>query len=270
MSYAAIEQVRAHLVDNRPMSDVVYNQTIIFADNKWVRFFAGAVDADSIVIKGRRARTPVRTSVTLAAAPVSIGATHLESGTVVVASDSSLGTVFTENVDFTVDYTKGEIAVREGGGLSVGDTITLWYTPFEPFVGGTDFQLDADHGSVRRLVSGRIAPGETALIDYRPVHASFSDAIVETAVSEANAVIERTVDPKREFGADPTLALAATYRALAIICRTAASRALSAPSGSDRIAIAWMKLAEDYSTRSESFLNEFRPAAGGPHEPVHS
>lgn len=270
MSYVSNEQVRLHLVDNHPVADAVYNQPVVFDGSDWIRIFGGGIEPSSVVVKGIRSRALTRTTVTMSATPQSIGAAHPAPGSIVVASDSSLGTVYAENVDYTVNYNRGEIVIRIGGCLSDGQTVTLWYSAFEPYERDTDYQLDSASGAVRRVGSGRIADGESALVDYRPVHVNFSDAIVGTAVSEANAVIERLVDPQREFGADPSLSLAALYRALAVVCRTAASRSLSGGNGGDRTATAWLKLADDYATRSDSYLNDFRPAPAGMHPPVRS
>jgi hypothetical protein len=78
------------------------------------------------------------------------------------------------------------------------------------------------------------------------------------------------VDPDSQFGADPVLQASATYRALEIICHAAAARELSSLRGEDRTAVAWMKLAETYATRSEQLLRLFRPPYTGPTAPVHS
>jgi hypothetical protein len=76
------------------------------------------------------------------------------------------------------------------------------------------------------------------------------------------------VDPDRQFGADPALQAAATYRALEIICRAAAARELSSLRGEDRTAIAWMKLADAHAERSEHLLRLFRPPYAGPSAPA--
>jgi hypothetical protein len=269
VSYASIKQVRSHLVDNRPLADAVYNQAVVLTGTEWIRLFGGAIDPVSVAVKGRRSSQLTRVALVVGPVPVSVGASDLEVGSVVVASDSSLGHVYRENIDYTVDYIHGKIVVRTDGELVDGSPVTVWYGSYEPYQRDTDFHLDAENGSIRRLVSGRIVNGELVLVDYRPVYASFADEIVETATAEANGVIERSVDPGREFGADPSLSLAATYYALAIVCRAAASRALGA-GGGDRLAPAWMKLADDYAARSEERLREFRPAVGGLHPPVRS
>jgi len=86
----------------------------------------------------------------------------------------------------------------------------------------------------------------------------------------ANGMVETEVDPNREFEVDPTLSAAATYRALEIVCRAAASRELAASRSGDRVASVWIKLADGYSERSELLLRGFRPPYESPRNPVRS
>ena len=86
----------------------------------------------------------------------------------------------------------------------------------------------------------------------------------------ANGMVENEVDPDRQFEVDPTLSAAATYRALEIVCRAAAGRELASLRGGDRIAGAWIKLAEDYFARSGLLLRSFRPPYDGPRTPTRS
>ncbi|MBD3402794.1 hypothetical protein GF420_07850 [candidate division GN15 bacterium] len=270
MSYTSSQQVRSHLVAHQPVAQAVLNQSLVLSGADWISFYSGPVAADSLVVKGRRSGHVHRTVVTLDETPVSFGTSHLENGSVVVASDSSLGTVYVENRDFVIDYQRGEIVAKPEGDLSAGQLVTIWFAAFHPYTVEQDYRVDAEHGQVRRVPSGAIADNETVVIDYTPVYQSFTEQIVDNAVTEANGVVERLVDPSREFGADPTLSLAATYRALAIICRTAATRSLSLGHGSDRVALAWLRLAEDYADRADTFLADFRPPPTGPKPPTLS
>jgi len=88
------------------------------------------------------------------------------------------------------------------------------------------------------------ACGEAVWLDYQPVYVSVADEIVDNAVAMANGMVENELDPDRQFEVDPTLAAGATYRALEIVCRAAASRELSAQRGGDRMAATWLKLAD--------------------------
>jgi hypothetical protein len=189
---------------------------------------------------------------------------------VVVASDSSLGTVYQENTDYVVDYATGLLTVKAGGALTANQGVTVWMIVYGLYTESADFSVRADRGEIKRLTGGSIAVGETVYLDYVPVYVSVTDEIVDNAVSMANGIVENEVDPDRQFEVDPTLSAAATYRALEIVCRAAASRELASQRGGDRIAATWIKLADDHSQRSEMLMRSFRPPYDGPKSPVHS
>jgi len=269
MSYTNAEQIRHHLVTPFPVADQVLDQPVIMPSSDYYRFYGGAVEADSIRVKSIQS-TSQRTEVTLSGGVGSCGIAPILSGSVVVASDSSLGTVYRENVDYVFDYVTGTLNTKTGGTLSNSQTVTVWYVPFTLYLSGVDYSLASDRSEIRRLATGSIAVGERVWLDYHPIYVSISDEIITNAVTMANGMVETEVDPNREFEVDPTLSAAATYRALEIVCRAAASRELAASRSGDRVASVWIKLADGYSERSELLLRGFRPPYESPQNPVRS
>jgi hypothetical protein len=233
-------------------------------------FYGGAVDGDSLLVKSIRGHDLTRQSLLLSAAELTLAATPLVPESVVVASDSSLGIVYNENVDFAVDWPAGKLLIKDDGALSLGAAVTVWYLPFTVCQAGSDYALDEGRAELRRTSNSSIASGERVFVDFSPRHESFDQIVLENAVVEANGTIEREVDPDRQFGADPTLQAAATYRALAVVCRTAAGRELSSGRGEDRIATVWLKLAEVNQGLAEKYLAGFRAPLTGPSHPSHS
>jgi hypothetical protein len=270
MSYTNSEQVRHHLITPYPVADRVLDQAVLLPAVDSYRFHGGTVDADSVRVKSLQSTTPQRVEVTLTGGTASCGVASILSGSVVVASDSSLGTVYCENSDYVFDYTTGTLTTKSGGTLTDTQTVTIWYLPFTLYLSGTDYSLTADRGELRRLASGSIAVGERVWLDYEPVYVCVSDEIIANAVTMANGMVENEVDPNREFEADATLSTAATYRALEIVCRAAASRELAASRSGDRVASVWIKLADGYAERSELLLRSFRPPYDSPRNPVRS
>jgi hypothetical protein len=191
-------------------------------------------------------------------------------GSLVAASDSSLGTVYVENVDYVVDYGGGILTAKAGGALGSNSQVTVWFFPYALYQEGTDYALDSEGGRLKRLTSGSIAGGETVWLDYSPIYVSVADEIVENAVAMANGLIESEVDPERQFEVSPTLSAAATYRALEIVCRAAATRELASQRAQDKAASVWIKLADDYAGRSDLLLRSFRPPYSGPRTPARS
>ncbi len=269
MSYTNVELVKRHLVTAFPSRDIVHDQVVIL-ESDYVTFFNGPVQQSSVVVKSVQSGGPTRVTVALNGERTSLPSSPLVRGSVVVASDSSLGTVYAENVDYVIDYSLGDLVIKEGSALVTGQSVTVWYQGYFVYSAGSDYQLDADEGRIKILSAGNIASGETVLLDYAPVCKSFNEEILGTAVLEANALVEQEVDPDGQFGADPLLQAGATYRALEIICRASAVGELSSLRGEDRAALAWMKLAETYAARSDQLLRSFRPPFDGPTAPVHS
>ncbi|MFZ5981518.1 MAG: hypothetical protein ACOYVF_12900 [Candidatus Zixiibacteriota bacterium] len=263
MSYTTVEQVRRHLTLPGTPADRVYDQKFVFAADGYLSFYGNAVEENSLLVKSIPSDDLVLSPVTLALTTVTLTAGPIVPGSVVAASDSSLGMVYRENEDYSIDYTRGELTVKTGGKLTLGQTIAVWLASFKLYEAGVDYQVNYPAGEIRRLSGSDIALGETAYLDYTPVYKSFNEEILDQAVLEANGMIAAEVDPDSQFGADPVLGSAAACRALEIICRTAAAGELVLSNGDDKKALAWLKLADSYAERSEMLLKSFRPPMTG-------
>ncbi len=267
MSYTTVDHVRHHLTLPALPQTHVTDQMLTLSGIDPVPFFPGPVLSSSVCVKTIHDSDPVRSLVTLSSGITSLGADPLVRGSVVVAADSSLGQLYHENRDYTVDYEHATLQMRSGGDLIAGQSVVVWALPFTLYRLGIDYQLSPDRGELRRLAGGDIASGETLFLDYTPLYTSINDAILTYAVTQANALIEREVDPSVTFGADPTLGSAATCRALEIICHTAAARDLSALPNGDKTAPIWIKLADRYSAQAERLLRNFHPPVTPPARP---
>lgn len=269
MPYTTTEQVRPYLVDDFPLFEKVFDQPLVLTGTDDHAFYGGAI-AGTPTVKSLRALTPSRIDLTIAAEGNVLTAFPLVRHGVIVASDSSLGTVYIENVDYTLDYTSSAVRLKSGGLLSVGSKVTVFYTAYHPYVAGVDYIFDLESRSLRRLGNGGIADGETVLVDYTPSSSLLTEEILAAAVASANALIEREVDPLGQFDADLTLGAAATYRALEIISHAIASRQLCSThrNNSHQLATAWLELAKTYDARSRELLAQFRPPLAGPVSPA--
>ncbi len=269
MSYTNVDLVRHHFSSAWPSCDQVNDQPLVVDSDETISFFNGAVDDSTVRVKSLRPHTPERQTLILAASNL-VSSVPLVPGSVVVASDSSLGTLFVENQDYVVNYPAGTLAVKSGGLLALGETVTVWLQSFTLYASGSDYQLDSATATIRRLSGGNIALGETVYLDYVPLYTGYGEVILANAVTEANGLVAGEVDPEGKFDADPTLQAAATYRALETLCLTVASRHLSARPDSDKAASTWMKLAELYAAKSRQLIREFRPPLNGPTNPMLS
>jgi len=270
MSYTSAEQVRCHLIVPYPIEDRVADQSVTLSGGDYVSFYGGAIEGSTVRVKSIKSQKPVRTTVSLSGGAAVVTGSMIVPGSLVAASDSSLGTVYVENIDYVVDYGGGVLTLKAGGVLDSNSKVTVWFFPYALYQEGSDYTLDSSGGRIKRLGSGSIADGETVRLDYNPVYVSVADEIVENAVAMANGLVETEVDPERQFEVNPTLSAAATYRALEIVCRAAATRELASQRAQDKAAVVWVRLADDYAGRSDLLLRSFRPPYSGPRTPARS
>ncbi|UCC45750.1 MAG: hypothetical protein JSU65_07480, partial [Candidatus Zixiibacteriota bacterium] len=265
-----VDKVRFHLGSAYPVFDRVRDYSLVVTSNDYLILFGGAIDAATVVAKTIEVNDPTRKDITLSSGGCALDEVPIVVGSVVVASDSSLGTVFVENTDYIIDYDSATIHIKPGGGLTVSQMVSVWFLPYRVLEPGTDYQVDAEQGRFRALPAGHISVGQTVRIDFSPRFDSYNDEILNNAVAMANGMIEQQLDPERQFGADPTLESTATYRALEIICRTAAARELSRSIKGDNNARVWMDLADRYEDHSDKLVRAFGPPRTGLKPPRHT
>lgn len=267
MSYTNTELVKSLLVQAMPLLDRLFDQPLILSGSDPLTFFSGSVDEDTVRVKSLQTNQLTHSRVTLQAGKNSLNSQPLVSGSIVVASDSSLGQIYAENDDYIIDYSEADLIIK-GSGLSVGQTVSVWLVAFELYNSGSDYSLNANSGQLTRVSGGNIADGETIYLDYTPGSNLYTDASIKQAVIMANGMIERKVDPNKSFGADPTLESAATFRALEIICRTSAVRDLSLYGYRSRISSGWLDLAASFATDADRLIEAFRPPFDEPTAPT--
>lgn len=270
MSYTSVELIKHHLDIPYPISDKVNDQPVILSGENYLTFFGGSLDETTVKVKTIKSTVPQKITINLTGSITSIISNPIVPGSVVAAPNSSMTTVYIENEDYIIDYQNADFIIKSGGTLSVGLTITIWYVPFFVYSSGSDYRIKSSSGQIQRVSSGDIADGEVVYIDYTPVFSNLTEDVLSNAVVEANGIIEKTIDPNQQFGADPILQTAATYRALEIACRSSAMRELSSGRNDDRAAAVWMKLADRYSELSKEMLIAFTERPSNPSQPIHS
>lgn len=270
MSYTSENVVLQYLASDWPLASRFHDQAVVLSGDDWIRFHGRSVDASTTKLKARQGGELIRTSLALSDQVTVVAGVPLVPGSVVVASDTSLGTVYAESDDYAIDFEKASLFIKDDGRLVSGLEVVVWYQPYHVFSAGSDYQLDSERGRIKRLTNTDICDGETVYLDYTPLYSTYSDELLQSVVAEANGTIEREVDPDRQFGADPRLQTAATFRALATLAVSAAARELSSGGAQDRAALAWLKLADAYTARSEQHLAGFRPPRQSLSKPSHA
>lgn len=269
MSYTSLDHIRHYLIPSHSVLTHVTNQAVTLSGVDPVTFSRVPIDPESVQVKTVRSTTPYRTGILLTEGVNQFTNDAIVSGSVVVASDSSLGHVYRPNVDYAVDHALGSLMIKDDGHLSPGMSVTIWFVPFALLSPETDYLLDSAKGTLTRRTSGALVDGEQVWIDFTPLAHGLDDAAAEYAVRTANQLIAQAIDPEHQFEDDPALSSAAGYRALEIISRIAATRALSVDTQDSKTAAQWLALAEQYQTMADCLLENYQPGRTAPKPPTH-
>ena len=232
MAFTSIELIRTHLTDARMGTLLIRDEAVTLNGTSAASLAHGGIVHDSIVIKARGTDAPIREMRSLSSAWLNLEHGHLIEGTVVVAADGSLGRVFVENVDFVVDAGAGRIRRVDSGGIADGQTAIIWYVGYHVYVEGDDYTVDSGRGTISRRPSGAITDGQQVLVDYTVALGSVSDAVIEQAIAESGEAVLALVDPAYHESPSPAVVIGATHWAVAMVARMRAASVLSESPGS--------------------------------------
>jgi hypothetical protein len=226
--------------------------------------------AGSETVKAKEQNIPVSETVSFASSDtVQLAHQELIPDTVVVARDSSLGQIYAENVDYSIQYDDGRLSRIPGGSISEGSSAVIWYLHFRVYVRDTDYQIDYGKGQIKRLSSGDIEDGQWVLADYTVEFALLSDEVVENAIREANQQVLHYIDSSYANSADQSLVTAETYLAVSVLCNIKAMEAMTQNLASGTgwqahsISLAWSKMSGVYRSQAYELLDKFRKDPGG-------
>jgi len=259
MSYTNIDLVRRLVGLSENRAATFRNYPLVFGDQAEVRLPGAGIVKGSVAVKRVIETAPRYQEVTVSSEPVSLNHPRIVPGSVTAASDSSLGNIYTIDVDYAVAYEAGIFSRIPGGAIDAGQNVSVWYYFHSLYSEGIDYAIDYDSAVIRRLAGGGIVAGQSLLIDYDTPYQYLSYEILNEAVLEANAMIEKEVDPQKMFGADLSLQTAATCLAAAILCRAAAAEDLRSKGNAAKNVSSWLALAESYRSDYERLIKIFRP-----------
>jgi hypothetical protein len=261
MALTGISQVRQHLNRVNLGEGDIRDQQLYVVSEEYTYLPHAHIVSASETVKAVESDVPVMETITLNESPVSLDKSHIVTGSIVCAADSSLSKMFQENVDFSVDYCGGTLARIDSGAIAAGSNVSVWYIYYRIYQKGTDYQIDYERGRIRRLSGGAIEDGQAILIDYRLGGTQFSDDEIEQAIVEAEAEIAILIHTDYRESTDPALQTAATSLVLSILCRNAAGMAFSGSGYSDKTAAGWMELAGSYRRTAMRLVGWFgKPA----------
>jgi hypothetical protein len=270
MSYTNIELVKKHISLDDAGYGLRRDYPVIFIEQEWIVLPGRGLVKSSLRVKAIRDYSPVSEEIVLSDGIVSLTNNYLVPNSTTVASDSSLGTIYKENTDYSVDCDNGKIRRLDGGSIECDSTVSVWYYHYSLYGEDSDYGVDYREGMIRRLPGSTIETNQTVLVDYQLSGNQLDDPILSEAVLEANAIVERQVDRHRQFGADPILQTAATFLAVSLVCRMMAASDLKFDPLGRQTASAWLSLAESYRNDYDGLLKGFRPQAARLSGPSHT
>lgn len=226
----------------------------------------GPIVPGSVTVKSAGQVAPTSEGVEFISDTIVASGAPLVPGSLTLASDSSLGVIYSEGIDYTVDHVTGAVKRASGGAISSGAAAHLWYFPYTVYVEGVDYLVDEINGQVKRIGSGAILSGASVIVDFEAETPGFTDDVFNEAALEANQRVSNAVDPNGDFGANLILQTAATYLGASIICRIAATAALVTDTQGKNASL-WLEISRSFAKDASDLLDAFRPpgaALSGP------
>ena len=217
--------------------------------------------ANSEKVKGKEQIVPTQQTVDFASwDTVQLPNSELIPETAVLAEDSSLGTIYVENVDYHLDYESGKISRLSSGTIPSASQAVIWYLYFRVYQKGIDYSLDYGQGKVTGLASGAVEEGQWVFVDYQVEFGFFSDDLIANAIVEADAQMISKLDSAYLESEEQNLISAQTYWAISILCHSKSLEALNQnlPGNQAKaLSESWAVMAKVYRKQAEDLLSLF-------------
>ena len=217
-------------------------------------------------VKGKEQNVPTQESISFSSSDtVSLSHQELIPDTVVVAKDSSLGEIYVENIDFSIDYDNGRVIRIPDGSIPEGTEVVIWYLWFRIYTKDADYNIDYTKGQLTGIGTGVIEDGQWVLADYTVEFGFLNDEVIKNALVEANDKILKVIDPSYSNSTDQSLVTAETYLAVSILCNIKALEVMTQNPGSTAksLSLAWSNMSCVYRERAFDLLKKFKKDTGG-------
>lgn len=178
--------------------------------------------------------------------------------TVTVSSDAILTTIYTENIDYIIDYVNGTIKRTSASAISSGSTIYIWYQEYEVLVKDQNYDIDYINGQIRR--KGSVIPNDaTVYVDYVYSPLTLDDSFINEIIKESeNYLSSKLKSTYTLTSSDEGLKSAATNFTLYLLCLAQAAQELSTGrDNSDAISKQWIALSVKYLELSRNMFMPF-------------
>jgi hypothetical protein len=260
MAFTTKEIVKKHILDHHLVSTRIENELAQLNGTDWSQLQRRMILDGSEKIKGKEQFEPTREDINFATSDTqNLSNSELIHNTVVTACDSSLGTIYIENVDYHIDYNEGVINRITSGSIPAGGTVTVWYLYYRVYEKGVDYDIDYQRGRIKRRSGGVIESGQWIHADYTAEYGSLDDDAIVNAIGEADSRIMDFIDAIYQDSNDKLLVTAETYLAVSIICGIRAMESVSPSRGKTESSDAqsWTALADMYKKEAYNILSKY-------------
>lgn len=262
MSFTSLEIVRKHILEKHLGINRIDSEPIQLLAENHVRVAFPPIQNGTEIVKAITRIKPNFQMISFESSQqVTLSEKPIVKDTVVIASDSSLGLVYQENLDYIVDYAAGIVTRIPTGAITSTQNLIIWYLPYRVYIKDIDYQISYTKGEVARLSDGAINSGQSLEIDYVSEFGIVDDDVINNAINEANEAVLNYIDNSYINSVDKSLVIGETYLAIAILCRIKAVESVSAGI-SENLKSSWLAIADQYKNEAYSFLGKFAAAVG--------
>jgi len=264
MPFTTIDLVKKHILEKHLGANKVENERVRLTASDYEQLSRRIILTDSERIKAKEQNEPTLEAVSFSGGDsFTLSHNELIPDTVVMASDSSLGTTYIENTDFAVDYDSGQINRLSSGSIPSGAQVVAWYLYYRVYERGVDYDLDFMNGQIRRRSSGDIESGQWIFADFTAATGGVNDDVIENSISEANNMILDFIDSSFHESSDRLLVDAETFLAVSLICKIRGIDSLSdASTGGSGDSQSWAALSEIYRMDAYNILAQYAGSIG--------
>jgi len=268
MSFTNIDLVKKHIREHALGATNIENVSCHFLGRTPFQLPHINILPNSERVKGKEQNIPTQEYISFSSSDtVFLSHQELIFDTVVVAKDSSLGKIYVENIDYSIDYDNGRITRIPEGSIPQGSDAVIWYLWFRICTKDADYNIDYSKGQITRIASGVIEDGQWVLVDYTVEYGLLSDEVIKNAMVEANDKILKVIDTSYSNSTDQSLVTAETYLSVSILCNIKALEVMTQNPGSTASpkggSLAWSNMSCVYRERAFDLLKKFRKDPGG-------
>jgi hypothetical protein len=270
MSFTNLDLVKKHILEHPLGTTNMENVACHLSGETPFQLPHLDILSNSEKVKGKEQNVPTQETISFSSSDTaSLAHSELIPDTMVVAKDSSLGEIYVENLDYSIDYDNGRITRIPDSSISPESEVVIWYLYSRIYTKDADYHINYNKGQIKRIVSGEIEDGQWVLVDYTVEFGLLIDEVIANAIVEANDKILKIIDPSYSNSTDQSLVTAETYLTVSILCSIKALEVMTKnpESTAKSLSTAWSNMSSVYQERAFDLLKKFKKDTGGLRSP---